>query len=63
MMFQQILIKIENIEKLLKKRDDNKLEILDESFLSIFPIKSAEEFLLVQTNILNDPDFASKLVY
>lgn len=46
MMLNRILIKIANIENILSK----------------FLISSAEGFLLVETRILNDQNFVSKLV-
>lgn len=62
MMLNRILIKIANIENILSKNNEDKTVLLDESFISKFPIGNAERFLLVETCILNDHNFASKLV-
>jgi len=61
-MLNRILIKIANIENILSKNNEDKSAPLDESFLSKFPISSAEGFSLVETRILNDQNFVSKLV-
>lgn len=65
MILCSILSKVENIEKKLSKylKDDNKSAVLDKTFLSKFPINNAEEFLMVETCILNEPEFISKLVF
>lgn len=65
MILCRILSKVENIENMLSKyhKDDDKSAILDKTFLSKFPIKNAEEFLMVETCILNEPDFVLKLVF
>lgn len=62
MILYRILIKIANIENILSKNNEDKSAPLDESFLSKFPISSAEGFLLVETCILNEQNFVLKLV-
>lgn len=62
MMLNRILIKIGNIENILSKNNEDKSALLDESFLSKFPITNAEGLLLVENCILNENSFASKLV-
>lgn len=62
MMLNRILIKILNIENILSINNVDNSALLDESFISKFPITNAEEFLLVETCILNEHSFVSKLV-
>lgn len=62
MMRNRILIKISNIENILSKNHKDESVLLDESFRSKFPIIHTEGFLLVETCILNENGFASKLV-
>lgn len=64
MILNRILNKVENIERKVSKyfKDYDRSEVLDKTFLSKFPIKNAEEFLMIETCILNEPDFISKLV-
>ncbi|CAI6366379.1 unnamed protein product [Macrosiphum euphorbiae] len=61
MMLNRILIKISNIENILSKNHKDESILLDESFRSKFPLIHAEGFLLVETCILNENGFASKL--
>ncbi|XP_050547122.1 uncharacterized protein LOC126908851, partial [Daktulosphaira vitifoliae] len=64
MMLNRVLLKVENIEKFLSKhKNENKNALLDNSFLSKFPIDNVEGFLLVETCISNEIDFVSKLEY
>ncbi|XP_050538217.1 uncharacterized protein LOC126903777 isoform X2 [Daktulosphaira vitifoliae] len=64
MMLNRILLKVENIEKILSKhKNENKNALLDNSFLSKFPIDNVEGFLLIETCISNEIDFVSKLEY
>ena len=62
MILNRILLKVENIEKMLCNNKEGKRARLDESFLSKFPIENADGFSLVNTCILNDIDFTPKLV-
>ncbi|XP_016660141.1 uncharacterized protein LOC107883830 isoform X2 [Acyrthosiphon pisum] len=63
MMLNRILIKIANIENILSKNNEDNSALLDESFISKFPITNAEGFLLVETCILNEHSFVSKLKF
>jgi len=62
MMLNRILIKISNIQNILSKHNEEKSTVLDDSFISKFLIVNAEGFLLVETCILNEHGFASKLI-
>lgn len=63
MILNRILLKVENIEKMMRKNKYNETsELLNQSFLSKFPIDGQDRFLLVENCILNELDFVSKLV-
>lgn len=62
MMLNRILIKIANIENILSKNTEDKSALLDKPFLSKFPITNPEGLLLVESCILNEHSFDSKLV-
>lgn len=62
MILNRILLRVENIENILCNNKECKHARLDEKFLSKFPIDNVDGFLLVKTCILNDIDFAQKLV-
>lgn len=62
-MLNRILLKVENIEKMMTKNKNNDTSVLlNQSFLSKFPIDGQDGFLLVENCILNELDFVSKLV-
>jgi len=62
MMLNRILIKIANIENILSKNTEDKSALLDEPFLSKFPITNPEGLLLVESCTLNEHNYDSKLV-
>jgi len=65
-MLKRLLSKVEVLEsnsKLNNGFSSTNNQYIDSDFLSLFPMKTKEEFLSIENKIVNELDFLSKLVF
>lgn len=65
LILNRLLTKVEVLETNSKNNNLNSAmanQYIDSNFLSLFPIKDKDEFLSVESNIVNEVDFVLKLV-
>lgn len=65
LILNRLLTKVEVLETNLKNNNLNSAmayQYIDSNFLSLFIIKDKDEFLSVESNIVNEVDFVLKLV-
>jgi len=66
-MLNRLLSKVEVLESNSKNNNigysSKTNQYIDSDFLSLFPMKTKEEFLSIEDKIVHDLDFVSKLVF